>query len=84
MRKMDQTATGLVIAATALALNGGLAGEALAGGSPRTALSHGPAAIRLPPETTMGVGQRSGRVLSLLMALEALRAAPGVLDAPNG
>lgn len=84
MRKMDQTATGLMIAATALVLNGGLAGEALAETSPRTGLSHGPAAFQLPDDQTVGIGQRSGRVLSLLMALEALRAAPEVLDAPNG
>ena len=77
---MDQTSTGLMNAKSALVLNGGLAKAALDGSPARHGLSHGPAAFQLPGETTGISGLRSERLLTLLVALEALRAAPGVLD----
>ena len=49
-------------------------------GAARQGLSHGPVALQLPGETTGVIGHRSERLLTLLVALEALRAAPGVLN----
>ncbi len=84
---MDQTAAGLMIATTALLMNGGLAEAALAEDASRLTLSHGPAALQFPPRATPTVAQTSGsrseRVLSLVLALEALRAAPDLLDTPK-
>lgn len=77
---MDQTSTGLTNASDALVLNGGLAKAALAESPTRHGLSHGPAALQLPGETTGTTGHRSERLLTLLVALEALRAAPELLD----
>ena len=77
---MDQTSTGLMNARTALVLNGGLAKAALHKSPARHGLSHGPAALQLPGETTGVTGHRSERLLTLLVALEALRAAPELLD----
>ena len=77
---MDQTSTGLTNAKTAIVLNGGLANAAFDESPARHGLSHGPAAIQLPAETTGTSGLRSERLLTLLVALEALRAAPGVLN----
>jgi len=77
---MDQTSTGLMNARTALVLNGGLAKAALHESPARYGLSHGPAALQLPGETTGVTGHRSERLLTLLVALEALRAAPEVLE----
>jgi len=78
---MDQTSTGLMNAHSALVLNGGLAKAALDGSPARHGLSHGPAALQLPAESTGVTGHRSERLLTLLVALEALRAAPEALDA---
>jgi hypothetical protein len=78
---MDQTSTGLTNAKSALVLNGGLANAALSESPTRQGLSHGPAALQLPAESTGGNGHRSERLLTLLVALEALRAAPEALAA---
>lgn len=81
---MDQTSTGLMNAQPALMLNGRLAKVALDESPARHGLSHGPAAFQLPDETTGVTGHRSERLLTLLVALEALRAAPEVLDPAPG
>ena len=81
---MDQTSTGHMNASDALVLNGGLAKAALDESCARQGLSHGPAAFQLPAETTGVTGHRSERLLTLLVALEALRAAPEVLDPAPG
>lgn len=77
---MDQISTGHTNASEALVRNGGLAKAALDEGAARHGLSHGPVALQLPGETTGVIGHRSERLLTLLVALEALRAAPGVLN----
>lgn len=71
---MSRIAVGVMIAISALVMNGGLVRQVLAEDSVRTAGS--PA---LSTTITATSGLRSERVLSLLIALEALRAAPEVL-----
>jgi hypothetical protein len=74
---MDRIATGIVIAATALLMSGGLMRDVMAADSgarvPDTEIikSQGPVAY----------GPSSERVMSLILTLEALRAAPALLDA---
>lgn len=70
---MSRIAVGVMIAGFALLINGGLIREALADSS---AAGSQPA---LSTTITATSGHRSERVLSLLIALEALRAAPEVL-----
>lgn len=69
---MDRLAAGIVIAFAILVMNGSLVRDVLAEEAqrPLTALSSA---------TPVVSGVRSERVLSLLLALEALRAAPQVL-----
>jgi hypothetical protein len=70
---MHRIAASLLIVAAVLALNGGMLREAFAGEP----------AWRLPPPKTdvlQTVAVRSGKVLSLLLILEALRQAPISLD----
>ena len=72
---MDRIAAALMIAIAALVMNGGLIKDVFAeelGGAPVGAA---------PPSSSSPVvsGPRSERVLSLLIALEALRVAPEVL-----
>ena len=68
---MSRIAVGVMIALAALFMNGGLI-------RPVWAAEHASAGTQaLSTDIT---GHRSERVLSLLIALEALRAAPGVLD----
>jgi hypothetical protein len=69
-----------MIALAALVMNGGLVGKVMAE----------EAGIRLPRSaatekspTPQAYGLRSERVLSLLLTLEALRAAPALLDTPR-
>jgi len=72
---MSRIAVGVMIAITALVMmNGGLIRQVLAEDSVRADAS--PA---LSTSITATSGHRSERVLSLLIALEALRAAPEVL-----
>jgi len=70
---MGRLATGIVIAVTALVI-GGLFRDVQAGEPSRTPVAG--TSYPIP----VAVGPSSGRVLSLLLALEALRAAP----APTG
>jgi hypothetical protein len=77
---MDRLAAGIMIAIAALVMNGGLVRDALAeeismGAGAQTAIA---ASVTSP--TPVGHGLRSARVLSLLLTLEALRAAPALLD----
>ncbi len=72
---MSRIGIGVMIAGFALLTNGGLVRQALAEDVSSTAGSR-PA---LSTTNTATSGHRSERVLSLLIALEALRAAPDVL-----
>jgi hypothetical protein len=73
---MNRLAAGTAIALAALAIDGSLLREVVAAETGKL-----PAA--LSSSTPAASGHRSERVLSLILALEALRAAPEVL-APNG
>lgn len=77
---MDRIAVGAMIAIAALVLNGGLVKDVLAKdiGQPQSGAS-----VNLPSPTPVASGLRGERVMSLLLTLEALRAAPGVLDGPK-
>ena len=71
---MGRLAAGMVIALAILAMNGNLVRDVLAEDSQRLIASS-----RLSSTTPVASGLRSERVLSLLLTLEALRAAPEVL-----
>jgi hypothetical protein len=77
---MDRLATGIMIALAALVMNGPLVSTVKAE----------EAGMRLPSSAAtakspdiQASGLRGERVLSLLLTLEALRAAPGLLDTPK-
>jgi hypothetical protein len=70
---MHRIAASLLIVAAVLALNGGMLREAFAGEP----------ALRLPPPKTdllQTPAAQSGKILSLLLILEALRQEPASLD----
>lgn len=69
---MDRIATGAMIAAAALLMTGGLGKEVLAR-EPAAALP----VVQTAPAPTAPT--RSGRILGLLLTLEALRLTPDVL-----
>ena len=73
---MSRIAVVVMIAIAALVMNGGLIRQVLAEDLARTAAG----APALSTTITATSGHRSERVLSLLIALEALRAAPEVLE----
>jgi hypothetical protein len=73
---MSRIAVGVMIAIAALIMNGGLVRQVLADDFAKPS---GNAPV-LSTTITATSGHRSERVLSLLIALEALRAAPEVLD----
>ena len=66
------------------ALNGGFVREFLSEEFLRPSLSHGQAVRPAPSLPPAAFGLRSERVLGLVLALEALRAAPGLLDGTKG
>jgi hypothetical protein len=70
---MPRLAVALMIASAALMTNG-----ALVKGAKAAAAETAPLPVPSPVPATAGLS--SGRVLSLLLALEALRAAPAALD----
>ena len=77
---MDRLATAIMIALAALVMNGGMLRDVLAE----------EAGMRIPAplakqtsQMPAATGLRSERVLSLLLTLEALRAAPALLDSPK-
>ena len=76
---MDRLAAGIIIAIAALVMSGGLVRDAQAGeaGAVRATVAETATVKSLPPAAT---GLRGELVLSLLLALEALRSAPGLLD----
>ena len=74
---MDRLAAGLMIALAALVLNGGPVKDVLAEDTSRLALSHGQA---VPSPSPLASGSLSGRLMSLLFTLDALRAAPEALE----
>lgn len=69
---MNRLAVALMIAAAALLANGPLVRPAKAADQPAPATA--------PPSAPAMAGPQSERVVSLLLALEALRAAPAVLE----
>ncbi len=77
---MDRLAAGIMIAIAALLMNGGLVRDVLAeqAGADIKAQATQIAGAASPPPVVSG--SRSGRVLSLLLTLEALRGAPALLD----
>lgn len=77
---MDRLATAIMIALAALVMNGGMLRDVLA--EEAGLRIPAPAAVEKSqlPATT---GLRGERVLSLLLTLEALRAAPALLDTPK-
>ncbi len=72
---MSRIAVGVMIAIAALVMNGGMIRQVLAEDLSRAAVG----VPALLTTITAASGHRSERVLSLLIALEALRAAPEVL-----
>lgn len=70
---MDRIATGTMIAATALLLTGGLGTDVMA----REPVKPPAPATTLPQSAPP---LRSGRILSLLLTLEALHQSPALLD----
>jgi Na+/alanine symporter len=77
---MDRVAAGIMIAIAALVMNGGLVRDALARETGPGAETQAAAAANVMSQTPVAHGLRSERVLSLVLTLEALRAAPGLLD----
>ena len=75
---MDRIATGIMIALAAVLMSGSFLGESLAGEPGVKALD---AAESIKSQVPAVNGLRSERVLSLVLTLEALRAAPALLDA---
>lgn len=73
---MDRIAAAMMIAIAALVMNGGLIRDVLAEDFGRAPVG----VAQLSSSTPVASGLRSERVLSLLIALEALRAAPEVLN----
>ena len=77
---MSRIAAGVMIAIAALVTNGGLMREVLAEDLSRAHIGAGASSAAVSTNVTTASGHRSERVLSLLIALEALRAAPEVLQ----
>jgi hypothetical protein len=77
---MDRLAAAIMIALAALVMNGGLASKVMA---EEAGMRLPSSAAQLKSQTPVVSGLRSERVLSLLLTLEALRAAPGALDSPK-
>lgn len=77
---MNSMAAGPMIADQALMTNGGQVREVLGEDRSRLQLSHGRTGSSEAGQVRVVSGLRSERVLSLLIALEALRAAPAALD----
>lgn len=75
---MDRISAGIAIALCALVMTGGLMRDVMAGESAETAAM----SSRLSQVPVVN-GPRSERVLSLILTLEALRAAPAILDRPK-
>ena len=73
---MSRIAVGVMIAIAALVMNGGIVRQVLAEDLASTSVG----APALSTTITATSGHRSERVLSLLIALEALRAAPELLE----
>lgn len=76
---MSRIAVGVMIAIAVLIMNGGLVRQVLAEDLSKAAINAGAMTPALSTTITATSGHRSERVLSLLIALEALRAAPEVL-----
>ena len=77
---MNRLATAIMIALAALVMNGGMLRDVMA---EEAGMRLPSSATELKSQTPATSGLRSERVLSLLLTLEALRAAPGALDSPK-
>lgn len=77
---MDRLAAGIVIAIAALVMSGGLVRDAQAGESALSSKAEPASVVPAASPIAVAHGPRSERVLSLLLTLEALRAAPALLD----
>jgi len=77
---MDRLAAGIMIAIAALVMNGGLVRDALAEDIGMGARAQAAATDSVTSPRPVAYGLRSERVLSLVLTLEALRAAPALLD----
>ena len=77
---MDRLAAGMLIAGVVLVMHAGMLREALADAGPRAEV---PIAATLQPAPPVAPGSRSGRILSLVLCLEALRTVPGLDMAPG-
>ncbi len=77
---MNSMAAGPMIADQALMTNGGQVRDVLGENGSRLQLSHGRTGSSEAGQVKVVSGLCSERVLSLLIALEALRAAPAALD----
>lgn len=75
---MDRLATAIMIALAALVMNGGLVRDVMAEEAGMRIPA--PSAVVQKSQMPAATGLRSERVLSLLLTLEALRAAPALLD----
>lgn len=80
---MDRVAAGIMIAIAALVMNGGLVRDALAEDIGRSVKAEAAITAADTSRTPVAYGPRSELVLSLLLTLEALRAAPALLDRPK-
>jgi hypothetical protein len=74
---MDRLSTGIMIALAAVLMSGGFLGDALAD---ELGVKAPQAVASVKSPVPVANGLRSERVLSLLLTLEALRAAPVLLD----
>jgi hypothetical protein len=77
---MDRLAAAIMIALAALVMNGGLLRDVMA---EEAGLRIVPPKLDQKSQMPAVSGLRSERVLSLLLTLEALQAAPALLDTPK-
>lgn len=75
---MDRLAAAIMIALAALVMNGGLLRDVMAEEAGMRIAVARPGLEKL--QTPAATGLRSERIISLLLALEALRSAPDLLD----
>ena len=74
---MDRLSTGIIIALAAVLMTSGMGREVMAEEAGATAPEN---AQSVKSQVPVVNGLRSERVMSLLLTLEALRAAPAILD----
>lgn len=77
---MDRLAASIMIAIAALVMSGGLVHDVQAGESGRSVKAAEVTTAAVASQTPVAHGPRGELVLSLLLTLEALRAAPALPD----